>query len=424
MAEGVDTSSYNTPLPTSFMDKAQKLQQMENNAIGIERSKIDLINTRYGHLMREMQSLGPEATADDLIRVGQNAVKQKLIKPDMFSTFVKSIPTDPAKIPAFVKETTSKLLDTHNAINFHYGTPSMINNGQQITPAVTSPKFGVKPTAAPIQIQMPPSTDVVSPEGTQKLGAQPPQTPEGTVQQQGGFPGQIQPAPKNNLPVQQPQPQTPRGPMQSQNPNFEPGLKQWNDDQKTAASLKQNVKPVIQALKMIDGLQTGPGTEQWTKAVAFLKANSILPTGGENDPTVVRQVVDKYLRRYVAQSSIAGRSDAAQLLSEESSPNAGIQINPALVKIARNAVALDRLVASKPNAFQSKEYDKYQEHSSKFPGQMDERAFSLDLMPAKERQDYVQDMAKKAKDPEAEGHTDAIRFFNTLKTIKEKGLLE
>jgi hypothetical protein len=203
-------------------------------------------------------------------------------------------------------------------------------------------------------------------------------------------------------------------------PNFEAGQKMLAEDQANATQKMTAAKPAILALKLLPGLNTGPGTEPYNKAVAFLKAQGVIPTGQENDPTVVYQEADKYLHQYL--KGRGGRSDADLAAAEKSSPGVGVQLNPALQHLTQTAIAQDRIEAARPTAFTQAgrtDYQNYGQHSATFPQSVDEKAFQLDLMPPAESQKLVDSMHNKYKNNPK--NPEALKFFNSLDIAKKQG---
>jgi hypothetical protein len=209
---------------------------------------------------------------------------------------------------------------------------------------------------------------------------------------------------------------TPQGPTTAQPPLFDEGKKQLTQDQELATQKLTGIKNAQMALKLLPGVASGPGTGPYNQAVAFLKAQGIVPTN-PNDPTVVYQEINKYLNRYVQQSGLSQRSDAAQALAENSNPNLMTQLNPALVNLTANAIALDRVEASRPTAFKDKDLSKYGAFRSTYPQQIDERAFKMDLMPKPEASKLFNTMLQKAK----KGDADAIKFIKSLDIANKQG---
>ncbi len=221
--------------------------------------------------------------------------------------------------------------------------------------------------------------------------------------------------PGTRLPVAPIQPQAQRGAIEGASPQLAGSIKALDEDRATATQKMQAVKPMIQAVNLIGDLKTGIGTETYNKARAGL-INAGIIDANANDPTVIYQEINKKLSNYISQSAIANRSDAGQALAAASSPNVQGQLNPALVKLARDAVALDRVEAARANAFKGKpaEYTKFR---SEFPQSVDEKAFAIDLLPPNERGDLIAKM-KKEKDTEA-----GKKFWKSLAIADSQGLL-
>lgn len=481
MAE-IDTSSYPKPgaypaqksaleIASQLGGLKQQQQQIQANAIGIDQAKLDLTNQRYKIVSQKFLSLRnkPYLSAQDIVNESQDAVKQGLSTPEQHAQFVTEIPSKaalqrkyPQATPEQINQAYTQTLrdhidkkvlqaeDTMAAINHVYGVPGASDNGQSITPTRQGLIGGPVPVGAPIQKQLPIETPVATPGGTQQLGPQTPQLPANALPVQGGLPGQYQPpralpvgpltspaipGPSSNLggtvlgATVEPNRIVPRGPMVSQPPMFEEGRKQLAADQDLATQKLTAIKPILQALPYLKDLRTGPGTESFNKAVAFLKANNIISTNTKNDATAIYQEVNKKLHQYVSQSPLAGRSDAAQTLSEASSPSLNAQINPALVKLTKDAIALDRVQAARGNGFIDEngnarsDLQNYPTHRSTFPARMDERAFGLDTMEPSERKSFIKDMASKLKSKNSDERFEANRFFKSLDIVDKQGLI-
>ena len=420
MAEGVDTSSYpkNTlPVTKSLVDKVQGFQAMESNALSIDKQKLDLVNTQYGHLIREMNSLGPDPEPDAIVGTAQRAVKMGLIKPNMFGEFVKSIPVDRAKIPEFMQQTIGKLMTTAEAINWHYGQRENVGDGQRITPSVSSPKpgFGVRPIAPSVQQQLPVGTDVVGPGGVQRLGPQPTQVPEGMEPVPGGVSGAVQPARTGGLPVAAPQPIKPAGPMASQPPQFAAGQELLNKDLQLGTERRNQNLRLKEARSLLPGLTTGIGSEPFQKALALAKNIGIVDVNA-NDPTVAYQQINKYLQQAINEQGRASDSDAANKAA--GSPDARNQISPALVKLVEKQIVFNRIDAARGIVFKDKDLSKYPAHASKFPSVIDQKAFGIDLMEPKARAELIAEMTKKKDTPEGK------KFWQSLAIADENNLFD
>lgn len=446
MAE-VDTSSYPKPTaPPSLISQVQGYQQLESNKLGIDRQKLENTDKALGFMTRAMGSLGPNATKDQYAAVGQNAVQMGLVPKEMLGTYMQRLQAAPTA-GDFYNEFTNAAADHQQQLDYHLGRPGTVETGQTIQPVTTSqkPGFGVRSTGLPIQVQPPPTQPGFDQNGNPAFrGAQPPQVAPGAV-------AAPPPAPGARLPVASPVATTgptgptvrrpdmeagaPAGPISTPNERvaqgasafapgppamFEEGKKQLAEDQLLAAQKMTAVKPALEGLKLLPGLRSGPGTEPFNKAVAFLKANNLISTDQENDPTVIYQEANKYLSQYL--KGRGGRSDADLAAAEKSSPNVGVQLNPALQNLTKTAIAQDRIEAARANAFTNSgraDYQNYGAHRAAFPQSIDDRAFQLDLMePDKSAKlvDKMHDQYKKnPKDKEA------LKFFNSLDIAKKQG---
>src|SRR6185436_3235720 len=144
----------------------------------------------------------------------------------------------------------------------------------------------------------------------------------------------------------------------------------------------------------------------------------------ENDPTVLRQELNKKLAQYVGGSPIAQRSDAAQTLAEAGSPNPKVQLTQALTNLTRDAIALDRVQILKPAAFKGNKFDDYIKHEGSFPQSIDEKALTLDLMDDKERNKLTTKMQSDYKNGDMAAKKRATKFFESLKLARDAKLYE
>ena len=444
-----DVSSYRQPLPVSPLDTAAKVGALEQQKQGIEANKMQNANTALQHMTRAMTSLGPEATKEEYAAVAENAVRQGLVPKEQLGVYMERLQKAP-DAKSFFNEFATAAATLQEQLNYHLGVPGQSATGQTVTPTVTSvkPGFGQRPTGLPVQMQAPPTSTAYDENGQPRaLGAQPPQLAPGTAAVPTPLPtGRPAEAPMSPrpLPVQRisgPTGETvrrtdlepttfdnrfpqPRGAAAGPTPLFEEGKGAYTKDQLNASTRAQAVKPAIQALKLMPGLTTGPGTDQFTNLVAAAKAWGIADTKAENDPTVLRQELNKKLAQYVGGSPVAQRSDAAQTLAEAGSPNPKVQLTQALTNLTRDAIALDRVQILKPNAFKGQKFDDYIKHTGNFPQSVDENALKLDLMDSKERDKVVTKMKSDYKNGDATAKKKAVKFFETLQLAKDAKLYD
>lgn len=449
----IDTSSYpKAALPVSPLDTAAKLGGLQQQKLAIDQAKLDQANQALGYMTRAMGSLGPDATKEDYAAVADNAVKQGLVPEAQKQVYMERLQKSPSA-KAFFNEFITAAQSTQEQLNYHLGRPGEVGNGQTVTPVVTSvkPGFGQRPIGLPVQQQAPPTTQTVNEMGQpQLLGAQPPQVAPGAVAGPTPLPMGRPAAAGPALPVaplttgptgptvrtDADRPATfaertdaafpkPTGPATGAAPLFEEGKKAYTQDQLNASNRAQSIKPAIGALKlMTPALATGPGTAQFNDLVAAAKAWGIVDTKAENDPTVMRQELEKKLAQYVGGSPVAQRSDAAQTLAEAGSPNPKKQILPALQALTRDAIALDRVQILKPQAFKGQKFDDYIKHTGNFPQSVDEKALTLDLMDDKEREKLVAKMKSEYKNGDGTAKKRAVKFFETLQLARDAKLYD
>ena len=449
-----DTSSYRQLPAASPLEEFGKLQQLQQQKQQLDAGKMANANTALQFMTRAMTSLGPDATKEEYAAVADNAVKQGLVPEAQKQVYMERLQKAP-DAKSFFNEFATAAATLQEQLNYHLGVPGQSANGQTVTPTVTSvkPGFGQRPVGLPVQQQAPPTAQVVGPSGQpQLLGPQPAQNAPGTVAVPTPLPVErpsaasaTAPIVPKSLPVERVSGPTgptirrtdmevpdftsrfpvPTGAATGTAPLFEEGKQAYTKDQLNSSTRAQSIKPAIQALKlMTPALATGPGTAQFNDLVAAAKAWGVVDTKAENDPTVMRQELEKKLAQYVGGSPVAQRSDAAQTLAEAGSPNPKKQILPALQALTRDAIALDRVQILKPQAFKGQKFDDYVKHTGNFPQSVDEKALTLDLMDDKEREKLVTKMKSEYKNGDGTAKKRAVKFFETLQLARDAKLYD
>ncbi len=475
MPSEIDTSSYPKapalPVQKGPLEQAhqwgalqQQQQAIESSNLTISAQKLKQINDQFNIMNDELSTLAdPEANGGKGYTKEQ--AKERLLtrsktfgfKPEVTNHMIQELDQAP-DVKSFARNAIVRGLTTMERVNNLYGQRQPEINGQ---PNIQSPMLNSgapRPVGAPIAPQLPTGTEQIDtrqtlPDGSpnptynQKIisGPQAPVVPPGTNSVPGGFPGQYQ-LPVQRVPTQSvkpPQQQStlpvtpksdtgitpestpvktvmdnrfvqPASPVVGMSPLFEEGKKALTEDQAMATQKLTAIKPALAALDLMKGLRSGPGTETWNKAVAFAKANNIIPIGA-NDPTAIYQEVNKYLNQYV--QGAGTRSDADLAQRELSNPNVTQQINPALEKLTRSTIAQDRIQAARANAFEGgNKLEEYGKHRSTFPSKMDPRAFIIDKMDEDEKQKLLSDMLKK------KNSTEGKRFWQSLEAAKRSGV--
>lgn len=480
--EQVDTSSYPKlpATPPSFLDTASKLQGLQTGAISNQQQQLALIQQRFKAVAGQIPGLlsKPDLNQNDIQQFYQNNVKNGFITDDQAAMKLSQLPPTQGMPPAQAALTLKNHMgnelqqaqSTMEALQYHLGQGGSVDNGASINPTLSSPKPGFAgnpqaggviqpqpgiPTQPPVTQGYPsPGGDGNPPVGTPVL-RQPSAPPTGLPTQPGGSilpfkPGTAPPqimgtggVPTAGAPTAVP---TQKFIATGNPPQFAEGQKQLAADQDMATQRLTAIKQAQQALPLMKGIMSGPTTGTFTNALATAKAYGIIPTS-VNDPVIARQEVLKKLNAYVASSPLAGRSDAGLLQTEASSPNPNIQNLPALTKLTQDAIALDRVQAARAGAFtktangppdangkptqiQVPEDDlsKYPTHRSTFPAQVDERAFGLDNMEPKERDELMANMTKGLNRTDKNGKPnptfEAKKFFKSLNIVDQQGLID
>lgn len=431
MAE-IDTSSYPKALPAvSPLDTVAKLGSIEQQKLNIDITKMKKADLALGYMTRAMGSLGPNAPINDYISVAQNAVKQGLVPQEQLNAFVERAQKAPNS-QTFYKEFMTAAKDHQQQLDMHLGKDTTVQDQANIYSGKSDIMSGGFTPATRMPIQIAPGTKVYD-ENNQEI-LTPAAGPSGPV-----------PVPRSRpvgLPAERPitgatgptVDRTAETPTTFSNrleplkagPSvmFPEGKEAYTKDQLAASARGLTIKPAMQALKLMPGLSTGPGTAQFNDLVAAAKAWGIVDTKAENDPTVLRQELEKKLAQYVGNSPIGQRSDAQQALAEAGSPNPKKQILPALQNLTRDAIALDRVNILMPQAFKGRDYQNYIKHKGTFPQSIDEKALTLDLMPEAERNTLIKKMANQYKNGNSSEKKAADKFLQTLKLAQEAKIYE
>lgn len=451
----VDTSSYPKPaaLPVqkSVMDQIKGYGELEQQKLSIDAAKLKQINDQFGLMNAELSTLAndPSITKDVATKRLQTLSTTFGLKPEITKHMMDELNAAP-NVKSFAQNALVRGMQTQEKVNNLYGSPQIYSQGQQDTPVNVSPMRGMVPMGAPIQRQIPPTAGTVDENNQPRMqGPMLPVAPAGVATGPGqrpvapalpvARPGANLTAPGNTItgmtaedaPITPNQVVTqrfpaPSGPAVGVTPMFEEGRKVYAQDQQNSAAKMLAAKPAIQALPLMltPGFLSGPITDQFTKVVAGLKSTGLINIADNADPTAIRQEVAKKLNAYVSSSPVGQRSDAAQTLKEASSPSPNVQILPALVKLTKDAIALDRVEAAMPNAFKGKDYDNYIKHKGTFPQSVDEKAFTLDLEPPEKSAQMVDEMAKKLQSKNARDKSAAEKFFKSLRMAKEQGFYQ
>ena len=429
---GVDTSSYPKPVAQpGLFDQVAKIQNVQNNAISINKNQLDLLNTQFGLINSELSNLAanPNTTKQEAAQRLNNFAQTYKLPPEVVQHMMGELQQAP-DVRTFATFALRRGMDVQQKINNTYGQNANVDTGQVIQPGIARSPMqggGFQPSGQPIQKQLPvgtpgyvngqssfvePGTNV-QPPGTTTFPRLPVSGPTGPTVRRPDLdePAQLGATARINNAASAFTPEPPQ--------LTEEGKKAYMADIANATQKMTAVKPAMEALKLLPGLRTGPGTEPFNKFVAFLKANNAITTEQEHDPTVVYEMANKYFSQYL--KGRGGRSDADLEAAVKASPNVANQLNPALLQLTRKAIAQDRIEAARPLAFKGNDYSKYLVHQGSFPQSIDDRAFGLDLMPEDQANKLVKSMVSQYKNGNAKEKREADKFLSSYAIAKERG---
>lgn len=433
MADFGDTSSYLKPsLPVSPLDIAGKIGSLQQQKLSIDQAKLDQANQGLTYMTRAMGALGPDAPKEAYVKAAAQAVQMGLVPANQLAVFEEKAASAKSSRD-FYNEFMTTAADHQQQINYHIGQNKTYTDNQNTYQGVERPanQGGGFVPATKMPVQIPPGTPNYNQDNQQEL--LPAAGPAGVVPV---------PRARPSLPAERPitgatgpsvdrTAETPTTftnrlePLKAgPSPLFPEGKDAYTKDQLSSSARSMAIKPAIQALKMMPGLATGPGTGQFNDLVAAAKAWGIVDTKAENDPTVLRQQIEKKLAQYVGSSPFGQRSNAQQELAELGSPNPKKQILPALINLTRDAVAFDRVNMLQPQVFKGSDYQNYIKHQGTFPQSIDEKALTLDMLPETDREKLIAKVKNQYKNGNVGEKKSAERFIETLKLAKEHNIFE
>jgi hypothetical protein len=198
-------------------------------------------------------------------------------------------------------------------------------------------------------------------------------------------------------------------------PQAKADIDEYTGDQTKAATTLANVRPLQQALPLIQQLgntEFGPPSPGFTKLKATLAGLGVIDPNTSDGS--VRQEVGKYLLRYASGAQAAGRSDQALSAAMGSNPNPDTMMKPAVLGVLKNQIGLDRMDAALPLAAGGA--PGYKPFKSTYYQNMDPRAFQFDLMSPQERAALQTSLGPK-------GSPAYQKFINSYKIAKQTGMI-
>lgn len=170
-----DVSSYPKPVASQgLVSQIKDLAGLEQQKLGIDKQKLDLVHQRFGYLVKGLTSLSadPNLNEDKIRKYATDMVRMKLIPNDMAANFINTLPPtqgmSPAQAAAALRAPLQTAIQqaqtTQEAIQSHYGTiQQQSDNANVYTGVQASPMHGGRftPTTVTPQ-QLPPTTQQVN----------------------------------------------------------------------------------------------------------------------------------------------------------------------------------------------------------------------------------------------------------------------
>lgn len=169
----------------------------------------------------------------------------------------------------------------------------------------------------------------------------------------------------------------PSGPPLGTGQKIEADIAAYSRDANAVAAHQNAIVSLQHAYQALQIANTGPGTADMTRALAFLQSTTGLPADLAAQPTNWA-LAHKYLMDYARQQGLAGGTDFQSQLSLSS--NASVDIpKAAAMQVVRNNIAKERMAIAQVQ--DANGATGYLDYSSKFPTAQDQDAYQADLMP-------------------------------------------
>lgn len=428
----IDTSFYPKAPTSSPFEMAQQVigtanLAEQNKLLGTQnkQSQLDLVNNQVGTLVKGFSTLAsvPDLSPQHFEQFGRRMVEEGVISPDIFNAEMKQVMSsggDPNALRQLAQNYSLRALDAGQQFSAQYGTPQLVDTGNQLMPTTVSPMTGIHPigggigkTLSPSELAAP-ATIGTTPEG------QPIQGTQGQFLEAAGVnPLTARPEPLNPnnplLPVEPQQPGVvttlPAGAVEAQKAVGEQAGQVLAADQARERTFQQDITPLQKAIVSLEALGktgTGPGTEQLNEIKSFLQSMGIPGLDVENIKDF--DEARKYLTQYAQAVGDTGTNDKLAA-SFAGNPSVGIS-NAAAVDVAKTALALRRLQNAAVVSFQGSP-DQYLKYATEFNASQDPRAYGLDLMTPENRNKLISSLKGDEK----------AKFAQSLRKAMQLGLV-
>lgn len=434
---GADTSTYRPYQGGNMLEQMAGITGIANSQQDLQMKQLETATKQLGMMRSTLSSLlaNENVSAKDVIEAGGKLAAEGIITPQMLATELSGMPQDSAQLRQWLGNHLTNTMDTEQKIRQVYGVNDTVETGGRIVPGVRAPASrGGGFTAAPgqpagIAREQDPNTlgtptrwtgvngedmhgtlaDYQQYVRQHKGKAVPPPVPEDTP---GGVPAASA---------------SPAEPGIAPNPQYGAGREAYTKDLQTAGNLAEANRPLLKSIPILEKLpMTGKGTGSLNDLKTIATNLGIDPAKWGDEQTAYGEL-NKYLEQYSSRIPGAGRSDAALYTSKESNPNLSTT-TAATLALAKNAVAWNRMDAAKAKAFEGQaganKFGDYPTHAANWVQNQDSRAYGIDLMPAEKRQALLDQMKADAGSDDAGKKKAAIRFWRSLQTAQQTGVMQ
>lgn len=444
---GIDVSFYPQAEPNALLGTAQSVIGLNNAALQARQQHQDLVKGQVDYLSNGLGALASKAdlSANDMVGFGQRAVQEGILDPQTYQAEMQQVQAagnDPVKLRALATQYQLRALDAGQKFSAQFGTPQMVDNGNQLLPSAVSPLTGIHPIGEPIQKTLSP-TELATPAtigttpqgqpitgttgqllakaGVNPLTAMPDNAPPVNALLPAGAPaGAALAAPATNAqpaPAQGVVTTLPAGQAEAMTEVGKAAGSQYATDLQTATGFQSAVTPLekaIPALEALGSTGTGPGTEQINEIKSFLQSMG-LPVSDANDIKNFDEA-RKYLVQFARGGGTGGDPNTNDKLAAAFAGNPSVGVsNAAAVDVAKTALSLARLQNAQVRAFQQsgEPESNYSKWSANFNATQDPRAYGFDLMAPAQRATLIQGLKPDEK----------AQFVQSLRNAVQLGLV-
>jgi len=444
----INVSFYPKADNNALLSTASNVVGLNREALAAQQQHMDLVKGQVGYLVDGFSSLASKAdlSPDDFYQFGQRAVQEGILSPDVYAAEaanVAKVGTDPKALRDLATNFGLRALDAGQRFSAQFGTPQMLDTGNQLVPTTVSPLTGANAMGPPIPKTLSPS-ELATPAtiGTTPQGQPITGTTGQLLEKAGVNPLTARPdmAPlpaPNALVPPQTNPQStptvnpaataapPQGVVTTLPTGQQEALKQigeqagaqLSDDLKTASGYQAAITPLekaIPALEALGSTGTGPGTEQINEIKSFLQSMG-MPVA-DTDQIKNFDEARKYLTQFARGGGGGTDPNTNDKLAAAFAGNPSVGIsNAAAVDVAKTALSLARLQNAQTRAFFNSglpESD-YSKWSSEFNSTQDPRAYGFDLMKPEQRAKLIEGLKPDEK----------AKFVQSLRTAVQLGLV-